>query len=136
MNVTEVILQNWPKEFPKGDDVNLTLAKQQHQEIVTRLMTGPGDGDGAMYRAERMFGLPYWCQFNLRHKGRATLSFMQRVHAAYVATIERSVKRDLATLKLEQAKDDADTDLAMLVAQAENLLAEIADRKAKKGGLK
>ena len=32
--------------------------------------------------------------------------------------------------------NDADTDLAMLVAQAENLLAEIADRKAKKGGLK
>ena len=32
--------------------------------------------------------------------------------------------------------NDADTDLAMLVAQAENLLAEIAARKAAKEGMK
>ena len=121
------------KEFPKGDDVStpVAIAREQHQVILSRLMTGPGDSEGAMHRAERMFALPYWCQFNLRFKHRASLPFMAKVHGAYVSMLERSVKRDLEALKIERAKQDDEADLARLIAEAETLLAEIAKRKAK-----
>lgn len=108
------------------------VARQEHQTIISRLMTGPGDSDGAMHRAERMFGLSYWSQFNLRHKRKATVPFMAAVHAAYVAMLEKSVRSDLQELKIEQAKNDDDADLARLVAEAETLLAEIQARKVKK----
>jgi hypothetical protein len=109
-------------------EVNVTAARQEHQAIVSRLMNGPGDSDGAMHRAERVFGLPYWSQWNLRHKRRATIAFMQRVREAYLTTIERSVRRDLECLKAEKIKGADDVGLESLVAEAEALLARISER--------
>lgn len=124
-------MQNVQKKLA-ATEMQTAVARQEHQTIISRLMTGPGDSDGAMHRAERMFGLAYWSQFNLRHKSKASFQFMQAVHAAYVAMLERSVKRDLEALKIEQAKKDDDADLARLVAEAETLLLEIEKRRLRK----
>jgi hypothetical protein len=122
-----------PKEIGKGENVSaLTIARQEHQAVLSRLMSGPGDSEGAMHRAESLFGLSYWSQHTLRHKHRASFPFMARVHAAYVAMLERSVRRDMEALKIEQAKKDDDADLARLVAEAEALLAEIEKRRLRK----
>jgi len=117
-----------PKEIGNGDSMGIVDARDQHQVLLSKLMRGPGDGEGAMRRAEAMFGLPYWSQWNLRHKRRASPSFMDRVREAYVSMVERSVKRDLEVLKTEQAKGADDAALAGLVAEAEALLARMAER--------
>ena len=91
-------------------------------------MIGPGDAEGAMHRAERIYGLAYWPQWNLRHKRRATDGFIRRVHQAYLAMLESSVRRDLMALKTEQARGAGDAGIESLVAEAEALLARIAER--------
>ena len=121
------------KEFPKAVDMNTAVARDMHQEIIARLMSGPGDSEGAMHKAERMFGLPYWCQFNLRHKRRASPSFISRVHGAYVSMLEKSVKRDLEALQMEKARADADVELEGLIAEAQDLLAALQKRREAKG---
>ena len=45
--------------------MDVAIARDQHHALLTKLMTGPGDSEGAMHRAERNYGLPYWSQFNL-----------------------------------------------------------------------
>ena len=115
------------KEFGKGDAM-LADAREQHQVLLGRLMTGPGDSEGAMHRAERLYGLPYWSQWNLRHKRRASVTFVDRIRNAYLAMLESSVRRDLEKLKAEQAKDNSDAVLAGLVAEATALLAKIEER--------
>ena len=86
---------------------------------------------GAMHRAESMFGLPYWSQWNLRHKRRATAQFMQRVRFAYLDMLAQSVRREIEILKAEQAKGNGDVDDRGLLAEAESLLAKVAARKVK-----
>lgn len=119
-----------PKEFGKGEGMEIAQAKQLHQGLIARLMNGPGDSEGAMYRAEQKYGLSYWGQWNLRFKGRASFEFLTRLHGAYLEAVENSVKRDLAYLKTEQAKGAEDASLESLVAEAETLLARIASKKA------
>ena len=114
-----------PKEIGKGAELEIAQARQVHQGLLARLMQGPGDSDGAMHRAELKFGLSYWSQWNLRHKGRATVQFISQLHSAYRATVENSVKRDLEYLKTEQAKGASDAALESLLAEAESLLAKI-----------
>jgi hypothetical protein len=125
-----------PKEIGKGRDVEIAQARQIHQGLISRLMQGPGDSEGAMHRAEQKFGLSYWGQWNLRHKGRATLQFISQLHNAYLSTVESSVRRDLEYLKCEQARGENDAALADLVVEAEILLAEISARKAAKEEVK
>ena len=117
-----------PKEIGKRDRMDIAEARNQHQSILAKLMCGPGDSDGAMHRAERAFGLPYWSQWNLRHKRRASPSFVERVRQAYLSSLERSVKRDIEALKTEQARGSDDAALVCLVAEAEALLAKIRER--------
>ncbi len=117
------------KEIGKSErDMDISVAREQHHAVVTRLMTGPGDSDGAMHRAERQFGLPYWAQFNLRYKRRATAVFIERVRQAYLSTLEQSVRKDLARLKTERAKGHGDDRIEGLILEAENLLGRLADR--------
>jgi len=108
--------------------MDVSVARSEHQLLISRLMNGPGDSAEAMYRAERLYGLPYWSQWNLRHKRRASLSFMHRVREAYLATIEQSVRRDLERLKADATKDRGDVGIASLVAEGEALLAKIEAR--------
>lgn len=112
----------------KNLDVRLATARCEHQAIISRLMTGPGDSEGAMHRAERLFGLGYWPQWNLRHKRRGTWEFIERVRHAYLAMLEQSVRRDLEKLKIERAKGAPDAGIAGLVAEAEALLARIREK--------
>ena len=84
-----------------------------------------------MYRAERMFGLPYWSQWNLRHKRRATAQFMQRVRYAYLDMLAQSVRREVEILKAAEARGNADANDRILLAEAESLVAKIAARKVK-----
>jgi hypothetical protein len=108
--------------------MDVAAVREQHQAIIQRLMVGPGDSEGAMHRADRMFGLPYWSQWNLRFKKRATVPFMQRVCQAYLSLIQQSVRRDLEKLRTEEAKGADDVGLKSLVAEAEALLARIDER--------
>ena len=118
-----------PKKI--GDDMNdcaISTARQEHQTILQRLMTGPGDSEGAMRRAESRFGLGYWSQWNLRYKRQASQKFCAKVRQSYLALLERSVRRDIQELENQGAANDTnafETDLAGLVAEAETLLARI-----------
>jgi hypothetical protein len=116
--------------------MEIAQARQLHQGLIARLMQGPGDSEGAMHRAEQKFGLSYWSQWNLRHKSRASLQFIVQLHGACLSSVENSVKRDLEYLKTEKAKGADDASLESLSAQAENLLAEIAALRARKGAVK
>ena len=112
-------------------EMEIAQARDEHQSLITRLMRGPGDSTGAMYRAEALFGLPYWSQFNLRHKRRATVRFMQRVHHAYLDMLAQSVRREVEILKAAEARGNADADDRILLDEAESLVAKIAARKVK-----
>lgn len=116
-----------PKEFGRRE-VDVAAARDQHQVILGRLMLGPGDSDGAMHRAERQFGLAYWSQWNLRHKRRATTTFMDRVRQAYLTLLTTSVRCDLKKLEIEKAKGCADAALESLIGEAETLLAKLSGR--------
>ena len=109
-------------------EMDISAARDLHQSLLGRLMTGAGGIDCAMHRAERLYGLPYWAQANLRHKKRASTAFIERLRQAYLSVLETSVRRDLEKLKAEQAKDNNDAALANLMAEAAALLAKIEER--------
>lgn len=102
-------------------------ARDHHQALISRLMNGPGDSEGAMHRAERLYGLGFWSQWNLRHKKRATADFIERVRQAYLSMLETSVRRDIEKLKAEWASGNAST--GTLIAEAEALLQKIEARR-------
>lgn len=109
---------------------NITQARTEHQSILSRLMTGPSDSEGAMRRAENSFGLGYWAQWNLRHKRRASFEFINRIHNVYLFVLEKSVQRDLAFLETEIARGANDAVTESLAVEAQNLLARIAVNKS------
>jgi hypothetical protein len=111
-----------PKEFGKGADM-LADARREHEALLGNLMRCPGDSEGARRRAESLFGLPYWLQWNLRFKRRATETFMRTVREAYLSALEKSVRHDLQELEITEAKGEADAVDASLMAEAEALLA-------------
>lgn len=118
-----MVQKDFAREQPEMD---VSIARDQHHALITKLMTGPGGSEAAMHRAERMFALPYWAQFGLRYKRRATPAFIQQVRQAYVAMLQQSVRRDLERLKTEQAKGNGNADIQSLVAEAEDLLDRLA----------
>lgn len=121
-----------PKAFGSTEvEMDVSIARDQHHSLITRLMTGPGDSEGAMHRAERMFGLPYWAQFRLRYRRAASPAFVQRVRQAYLSTLEQSVRRDLESLKTQQAAGAGDNaSIQDLIVEAENLLARLSSKTA------
>ena len=110
-------------------EMEIAQARDEHQSLITKLMRGPGDSSGAMHRAEAMFGLHYWSQFNLRHKRRATMKFMQRVRHAYLDMLAQSIRREVEILKAVEARGNADANDRILLDEAESLVAKIAARK-------
>lgn len=105
-------------------EMDISAAREQHSALLGRLMRGAGGIDAAMHAADRLYGLPYWSQWNLR----ATAAFMDRIRQAYLAALETSVRRDLERLKAEEAKGSRDAGLTDLVAEAQDILARIAER--------
>ena len=118
------------KDFGSAEvEMDLSAARDQHHALITKLMAGPGDSEGAMHRAERMFGLPYWAQFRLRYRRAASSAFIQRVRQAYLSTLEQSVRRDLESLRTQQIKDGTgDASIQNLITEAEDLLARLASK--------
>ncbi len=102
-----------------------------HEALIAHVAAGRGGVEYAMRRLEQLFGLPYGAQWNLRyrHDRRPSIPFLLRLRAAYLQMLQRSVQRDVEALKAEAAKNDADAELARLVAEAEALAAEIERRK-------
>ena len=124
-------MQRNAKEFGSAEvEMDLTVARDQHHALITKLMTGPGDSEGAMHRAERMFGLSYWAQFRLRYRRAASPQFVERVRQAYLTMLEQSVRRDLEKLKRQQVNGTSNADIQNLVVEAESLLARIASKAA------
>lgn len=124
-------MQKNPKGFSSLEvEMDVSIARDQHHSLITRLMTGPGDSEGAMHRAERMFGLPYWSQFRLRYRRAASPAFVQRVRQAYLSTLEQSVRRDLESLKTQQSAGNNNASVQSLIVEAENLLARISSKTA------
>ena len=119
-----------PKEFGKSE-MEIAQARKEHESLILRLMNSPGYSEGAMYNAERHYGLPYWSQWNLRHKRRATVQFMQRVRHAYLDMLAQSVRREVEILKAAEARGNADVNDRILLDEAESLVAKIAARKVK-----
>jgi hypothetical protein len=115
-------------------EMELTVARDQHHALITKLMTGPGDSEGAMHRAERMYGLAFWAQHRLRYRKAATAAFIERVRQAYLSTLQQSVRRDLEKLKTIQAIGSADADVQKLVDEATDLLARMADATGNQKG--
>lgn len=124
-------MQKNTKEFGTAEvEMEMTVARDQHHALITKLMTGPGDSEGAMHRAERQFGLPYWAQFRLRYRRAASPAFIERVRQAYLSTLERSVRQDLESLKTQQSIGNSDASISDLIVEAENLLARLASKSA------
>jgi hypothetical protein len=115
-------------------DVDLTVARGQHDALITKLMTGSSDTEGAMYRAERMYGLAFWAQHRLRYRKAATASFIERVRQAYLSTLHQSVRRDLEKLKTLETIRSVDADVQNLIDEAQNLLARMADATGNQKG--
>lgn len=112
--------------------MDVTAARDMHQSIISQLMTGPGSSERAMHEAERKFNLSYWKQWTLRHKRRASPGFIEQIKLAYLLSLESSVRRDLSKLEKEQAVLGAhdNADLEGLIAEAKDILAKIAERRA------
>ena len=109
--------------------MDIASARTEHEKLVMPLMRHPNDFEGAMRRAESMFGLGYWSQWNLRHKRRASEGFVERLRQASLAMAERSVRRSIERLKATQARGSGDDTTQELLLEAENLLSRIAAKK-------
>lgn len=103
---------------------------KMHRDLLAREMRGPGDTEAAMYRLQAKYGLDYWKQWMARYKRSASGDFIEQLRQAYLSALERSVRRDLESLKIEEAKGGTrDADLASLVIEAETLLEKIQKRR-------
>ena len=102
-NMEQSVSKVCPKELVRVSEEDVDQARRAHERLIVRLMVSPGDSEGAMRRAEDMFGLPYWAQHNLRHKRRATAEFVAQVYAAWTSVLEASVQRDVAELLRTEA---------------------------------
>lgn len=107
----------------------MDAAYELHRKLLAKEYHGPGDMEAAMYRLQAKYGLDFWAQWLCRYRRRASDSFGRQVRLAYLDTLERSVRRDLETLRIEQAKGALDDDLADLVAESETLLAKIKAKR-------
>lgn len=102
-----------------------------YRDLLSREMKGPADAEGAMHRIQSKYGLDYWVQWGLRFRPpkKITTDLSERVRQAYLAAIESSVRKDLARLQIEIARDGDDAALESLVSEAQDLLARIAQKK-------
>ena len=111
--------------------MEISEARMVHQDILRRLMRGPGDALGAMHKAQEEYGLSYWCQWNLRNKQRASKAFLERLRQAYLAALERSVRNDLRKLEIEASKGGNDASLYDLMGQATDVLEKIQEKRGR-----
>lgn len=113
--------------------VTVEQARRMHQQMVVHMMTGPGDSEMAMHRIEDLCGLDYWQQWSLRHRRRATQSFLDRIRLAYLHVLKTSIQKDLHELcsEVSATSNLDDAYRQRLVAQAQDLLSRADEALAK-----
>jgi hypothetical protein len=104
-------------------------AKVQLREMIQRRSRGRGDQENSMRQIEHEFGIGYWQQFQLLYR-QGSRETIERVRQAYLMQLAQSVRRDMAKLEIEAAKQNetGDADVAGLAAEDQNLLARIKAR--------
>ena len=109
----------------------MTEAVATYRNLLAREMCGPSDSEQAMHRIQAKYGIDYWTQWGLRYRApkRVSADLVDRVRQAYLATLEQSVRRDIARLEIEIAKGAPDAAFTDLVAEAQGLLARIQTRR-------
>jgi len=112
----------------------MTDISSEYRALLAREMRGSVDTESAMHRIQTKYGLDYWQQWSLKYRQPKKLAgeLIARVHAAYVSTVEQSVRRDVEYLKTEIARGRADAGIKSLMAEAESLLAKIQEARAVK----
>lgn len=97
-----------------------------NNKILAKEIRGSGDVENAMFRLQSEYGLDYWRQWQLKYRKQACKEFIEQIRQAYLNMLERSVRREVEALKIEQAKEcGANAGNPDLIAEAENLLAKI-----------
>lgn len=102
------------------------LAERRVKALLSREM-GPGmTQEAAMHRVEAKFGVPFWTQWSLlyRKPKKIAADILNRLEQAGIVSAEQALRREIAEIKVEIAKDRG-TDLEGLLAEAEGLLAQI-----------
>ncbi len=118
-----------------SEQERMEAALTMYKKVLAREVRGPGDVEDAMYRLQTFQGLDYWRQWQLKYRKQACEEFVEQVRQAYLGMLERSVRRDIEALKIEQAKDSrSDAGNTDLIAEAETLLAKIQAKKVAKAG--
>lgn len=104
-----------------------------YRDLLAREMRGPSDSESAMHRIQAKYGIDYWTQWGLRFRPpkKVSADLIERVRQAYLATLEQSVRRDIARLEIEAAKGADDAAFKDLVAEAQGVLAKIQERRMK-----
>jgi uncharacterized protein YnzC (UPF0291/DUF896 family) len=106
-----------------------------NNKILAKEIRGSGDVERAMHRLQSEYGLDYWRQWQLKYRKEACAEFIEQIRQAYLSMLERSVRRTVDELKIEQAKEcGADAGNTDLIAEAEKLLAKIQAKKVAKAG--
>lgn len=108
----------------------MSAALETYNKMLAREIRGSGDTENAMYRLQTEYGLDYWRQWLLKYRKQSCEEFREHIRQAYLSMLERSVKRTLDELKIERAKERVgNADNSDLIAEAEKLLAKIAEKK-------
>ena len=108
----------------------MEAARDDYRKLLAREYRGRGDMEAAMYRLQAKYGLDFWAQWQVRHRNGGTAKFFARARLAWLDALQKSVRRDLELLRIEQAKGADDADLECLVTEAETLLAKIQAKRA------
>lgn len=103
-------------------------AKANLREMIQLRSRGRGDHENAMHQIEREFGIGYWKQWQLLYR-KGTRETIERVRQAYLLQLEASIRRNMAKLEIQAAKNaDTATDVGRLTLEAQDLLARIKEQ--------
>ncbi len=119
------------KKSENGVRMSAAVASNYVRRMVELETKGSGDTEGAMRRLEARFGLPYWSLWHLRGRRAKTVDadLFSRIRGAYLQYCEQQISTLQHELAVEKAVDP-DDDLERLEAEAQELAAKIAERKA------
>lgn len=105
-------------------------ARRLARKMIAAESRGPGDFENARHRLESRYGVNLWGLMYRAPKDIGAAAY-GALRAAYFDHCESVLRRTRDELAAERAKGTADDADLHLLAEAESLLAKIAERKAK-----
>ena len=118
------------KRFDEMQSATVEEARRLARKMVAAEARGPGDFENARHRLEAKYGVSLWGLMYRAPKDVGMAAF-GRLRAAYFDHCEAVIRRTRDEIAIERAKGAAtDADLGLL-AEAEELLAKVAERKAR-----